>query len=265
MRLHHETKTERAQSAGYGAASPTSSCSQKVLKMPITNATGQIDITNINEKIYNLIKSRITRFEYPPGSQINVRQLQEELGVSNSPIKAALSRLAGEDLVEITSRKGTFVKDISKEDLEEIEEVREKLELGAAEIVAERISDEQLKVLQEKYEATLIPDNRFEYSDFMQKDGEFHLEIIKLTRNRKLVDIYKQLNSHVQIVRFQKARSRKKPLPWTNQDHLEILNALKSRDAERTRKAIREHRTKAREAFLADSDPEQEQQTKEQI
>lgn len=222
--------------------------------------TVRIDITNINEKIYNLIKSRITHFEYPPGYQINVRLLQQELGVSNSPIKAALSRLAGEDLVEITSRKGTFVKDISKKDLEEIEEVREKLELGAAEIVAERISDEELSILHEKYEATLIPEDRFEYSEFMQKDGEFHLEIIKLTRNQKLVDIYKQLNSHVQIVRFQKARKRKKPLPWTNQDHQEILEALRSRDPERARMAIQDHRSKAREAFLTDSEPDHAQQ-----
>lgn len=221
--------------------------------MPIPNPTSVIDITNINEKIYNLIKSRITHFEYPPGKQINVRQLQDEFGVSSSPIKSALFRLAGEGLVEITSRKGTFVKDISKRDLEEIEEVREKLEIGAVEIAIEKISDEQMQKLQEKYEATLIPEERFEYSDFMQKDGDFHLEIIKMTGNQRLIHIYKQLNSHIQIIRFQKARNRRKPLPWTHRDHLEILNALKNRDIERAKKAVREHRGKAYKAFLADS------------
>jgi DNA-binding GntR family transcriptional regulator len=212
-----------------------------------------IDITNINEKIYNLIKERITKFEYPPGFQLNIRKLQEELGVSNSPIKDALFRLAGEDLVEITSRKGTFVKDISKRDLAEIEEVREILEIGAAEIAAKNMTEEQVKELEKKYRETLLPEKEFEYGRFMKKDSEFHLEIIKATKNRRLINFYGQLNAHVQIVRFQKARSRKKPLPWTHKDHLEILKAIKNRDPEKAKEAIRRHRAKAREAFLDDS------------
>lgn len=213
-----------------------------------------IDVTNINEKIYNLIKERITNFEYPPGHQINIRHLQDELGVSNSPIKDALFRLAGEDLVEITSRKGTFVKDISRRDLAEIEAVREILEIGAAEIAARNMTPEQLHELEKKYEETHLADDEFEYGRFMKKDGDFHLEIIKATNNRRLIHIYRQLNAHVQIVRFQKARSRKKPLPWTHKDHLEILRALRKRDPEKAKEAIRRHRTKARQAFLDDGE-----------
>jgi DNA-binding GntR family transcriptional regulator len=72
-----------------------------------------IDITNINEKVYDLIKKRIVDLEYPPGSKINIRQLQEELNVSNSPIKDALFRLAGEGMVDIDSRRGTsYIADV---------------------------------------------------------------------------------------------------------------------------------------------------------
>ena len=209
-----------------------------------------IDITNINEKIYNLIKGRIIHFEYPRGFQINIRRLQDELGVSNSPIKDALSRLAGEGLVEITSRKGTFVKDISERDLYEIEEVRIILETSAADIIAETITDEQLDQLETLYEETLIPEDEFEYSKFMEKDSRFHMEIIKMTNNQRLVEVYKQLNAHVHITRFQYARNRKKPLPWTHQDHQNILKALKLRDREKVKKAIQDHRVKARDAFL---------------
>lgn len=209
-----------------------------------------IDITNINEKIYNLIKGRITHFEYPPGFQLNIRKLQAELGVSNSPIKDALFRLAGEGLVEITSRKGTFVKDISERDIYEIEDVRIILETGAADLIAKTISDKQLDRLEALFNETLIPEDEFEYSKFMEKDSQFHMEIIKLTNNQRLVDIYKQLNAHVHITRFQYARNRKMPLPWTHQDHQDILKALKLRDPAKVRKAIQSHRVKARDAFL---------------
>ncbi len=209
-----------------------------------------VDITNINEKIYSLIKGRITHFEYPPGYPLNIRKLQVEFGVSNSPIKDALFRLAGEGLVEITSRKGTYVKDISVEDLYEIEETRVILEVGAVEIIAGEITDEQLERLESLYQGTLIPEEQFEYSRFMEKDSRFHLEIIKMTNNKRLLDIYKQLNAHVHITRFQYARNRKKPLAWTHQDHLDILAALRERDPNKAKKAVRIHRIKARDAFL---------------
>lgn len=130
----------------------------------VTGKNTLIDITNINEKIYSLIKNRITHFEYPPGYPLNIRKLQAEFGVSNSPIKDALFRLAGEGLVEITSRKGTFVKDISEKDLYEIEETRAILEVGAVEIIADTITDEQLARLESLYQETLIPEDQFEYS-----------------------------------------------------------------------------------------------------
>jgi DNA-binding GntR family transcriptional regulator len=209
-----------------------------------------IDITNINEKIYELIKRRITRFEYPPDYRINIRKLQQELGVSNSPIKDALFRLAGEGLLEITSRKGTFVKNISKRELQEIEEVRKMLEIGTVEIVTEQITDEQLERLEQLYQETLIPDDEFEYSTFMEKDSRFHQEIIKLSNNQRLLDIYQQLNAHVHIVRFQFARNRKKALPWTDRDHAEILDALRKRDREKAKQAVRRHRDRALAAFL---------------
>ena len=209
-----------------------------------------IDITNINEKIYSLIRGRITHFEYPPGYPLNIRRLQAEFGVSNSPIKDALFRLAGEGLVEITSRKGTFVKDISERDLYEIEEMRVILEVGAVEIIAATITDDQLAHLELLYNETLMPEEQFEYSQFMEKDSLFHLEIIMMTNNKRLLEVYKQLNAHVHITRFQYARNRKKPLPWTHQDHLDILAALKDRDPDKAKKAVRIHRIKARDAFL---------------
>ena len=45
-------------------------------------------------------------------------------------------------------------------------------------------------------------------------------------------------------------KQRKNPLPWTHQDHLEIINALKQRDPEKAKQAIVNHRVKARDAFL---------------
>ena len=69
--------------------------------MRVYRTRSTIDTTNINEKVYTLLKQRIIFREYPPGHKLNIRELQNELGVSNSPIKHALFKLAGEDFIEI--------------------------------------------------------------------------------------------------------------------------------------------------------------------
>jgi DNA-binding GntR family transcriptional regulator len=209
-----------------------------------------IDITNINEKVYELIKSRVICRDYPPGHQISIRKLQDEIGVSNSPIINALFRLSGEGLVDITSRKGTYVKDITEKDIDEIEELRIILECGAIDIIGRTITDEQVEHLKQQYEETLVADKKFDYTKFMEKDSRFHLEIVKLTNNQRLIDTYKRLNAHIHVARFEYAKQRKTPLPWTHRDHLEILNALKQRDPEKAKKAIVDHRVKSRDAFL---------------
>lgn len=209
-----------------------------------------IDITNINEKVYKLIKQRIIYLDYPPGQRIDIRQVQNELSVSQTPIKDALFRLAGEGMIEINSRKGTFVREISERDVFEIEEARIILETGAVELISDRISDDQLVELEKLYQDTLFDDGQFDYKMFMEKDNLFHLKIIEFTQNQRLMEMYDHLNAHMQIVRFQIARGRSRRLPWTNQDHLNILSALKARDPNKAKEAIKEHRLKAREAFL---------------
>lgn len=209
-----------------------------------------IDITNINEKIYNLIKDRITHFEYPPGYQINIKSLQEELNVSSSPIKDAIFRLVGEELLEINPRKGTFVRDVSEKDLIENDQFRTVLELGAVEIVIDTLSNEQIALLEQRHHSLESIDEK-DYDAFMEIDNQFHLDIISMTKNEKLIRTYKHLNSQVNIIRFKFSNQlQHRPFSGTLQDHLEILNAFRDRDLEKIKKAILNHRIRTQKALL---------------
>ena len=79
-----------------------------------------IDITNSNEKVHLFLKNGIIDGIYPPGAKLNIRKLQSDLGVSQTPIKEALLMLSGEGMVEISSRRGTFVKEVTPKDILEI-------------------------------------------------------------------------------------------------------------------------------------------------
>lgn len=209
-----------------------------------------IDIKNINEKVYELLRERIITSTYPPGHKIKVHILSDELGISQTPIKDALSRLAGEGLIQISSRRGTYVKGVTEQDIAEIFETRIIIETGAAEMVAKRITDEQVEKLQRLYEETLAGGADTSYRLFIEKAGEFHLAIIRLTENNRLLDIYRNLNAHMQILRFRFGQSGLKRLSGTDEQHYRILKALKGRDPARARKAVKEHLLMAKNSFL---------------
>ena len=94
---------------------------------------------------------------------------------------------------------------------------------------------------------------KFDYISFMKRDFKFHVEIIRLTKNNRLMQMYEGLNTHIQIARYQVARNIKKRLPWTNNDHLEILKNLRERNAQRAKESVMQHRVKARDAFLKEA------------
>lgn len=216
----------------------------------VENTERLVVAPNINKKIYHLLKERIIHLTYPPGYRINSRQLKKELNVSQTPLKDALMRLSGEGLIEICSRSGTYVRNITAKDIREIADTRIILESGAIDTVARQITDEQLEKLRFLYKATLLDEDEFDYTQFMIRDNEFHLFIMKLANNDILYDIYNKLNAHMQIVRFKYSNRNSKKLAWTDRDHEDILNALEMRDPDRAKAAMRRHLTTARDAFL---------------
>jgi DNA-binding GntR family transcriptional regulator len=212
--------------------------------MAAEEQTTLIDVSNINEKVYNFIKTNIINYNYPPGYNLNLGQLSELLGVSPTPIKDALFRLAGEGLVEIAPRKGTYVKDVTLEDIHEILKVRVILETAAVEAITAGLTDEQLSMFSGLYEQMIsvrVGENDVaSYKAYMEHDSEFHLLFFQILGNQRLLNIYRNLNAHIQIVRFRLLDRRGKNVT-TDQEHERILEALRERDPGKAKEAVRQH------------------------
>lgn len=212
--------------------------------MDVQEQDARIDVSNINEKVYNFIKANIINYTYPPGYSLNLTQMSKQFGVSHTPIKDALFKLAGEGLVEIAPRKGTYVKDITPEDIHEILQVRVILETAAVEEITAGLTDEHLSQFTELYETMLSlgnkENNETTYKAYMEHDSEFHLLFFKILGNQRLLNIYHNLNAHMQIVRFRLLGKRGKS-PSTDQEHASILAALRERNPEQARQAVRRH------------------------
>lgn len=204
-----------------------------------------MDKTNVNEKVYHRIKQNITKFIYPPGHNLNINELKDLLGVSPTPIKDALFKLAGEGLVVIYPRKGTYVKDITDKDFREIIQVRLILETAAVSAIAGKISSEQLQILDDLFQKGISlkvrQGNIDDYNSLMESDSQFHLSFFLFLGNQCLTEMYRKLNAHMQIVRYRLMSHTRGKNPWTDQDHRKILAALKRHDAPGAAEAVRHH------------------------
>jgi DNA-binding FadR family transcriptional regulator len=102
-----------------------------------------------------------------------------------------------------------------------------------------------LKILKALYEKsisiTVDPDNIESYQMFMECDSQFHNSIFTFIENRFLLVIYKNLNAHMQTVRFKMMNHIQRKLSTTDNDHKMILDALFERNAEKAKKAIENH------------------------
>ena len=211
-----------------------------------------IDSSNINERVYFLLKKSIINGSYTPAIKLNIDTLREEFGVSYTPIKDALSRLAGEGLIEIRSRKGTFVRNISKKEVIEIIDTRLLIEPSVVQILATQITDKQLKILEDDHDKkmSLTVTKNMDLTDYIENDFRFHLDLISFMKNDTLFQFYKRLNDHMQIVRYRFSQETEH-MAWVLKDHRDIITALKKRKPIDAAEAMKSHLMTSKEEYTS--------------
>jgi DNA-binding GntR family transcriptional regulator len=194
------------------------------------------------EKAYQAIKQAIITGQLEPTKIYTITELSEPFEVGRTPAREALVILASEGLIDPIPRSGYQVKSLSIHDLLEIFHLRSVLEIEAVGLAAEKITDDDINLLEEnnrqEQEMTLNPPS--DPSDQSYRKGydlnlEFHLTIARASGNNRLVDLVeKMLNELERILAHD-------PYIVEPQQHSEILEALKRRDKLGSQKAMKRH------------------------
>lgn len=146
-------------------------------------------------------------------------------------------------------RRGTYVADISIKDITEIYEIRISLDILAAGLAAERITDEEL----EKLNSYLVEIGRYvpamDMDKIVELDTAFHDILYKATRNERLVSVIGNLREQLTGIR---GRSMSYPgrLVETMDEHRALVDSIASRDVERAQRAARVHIENAEQTLL---------------
>ncbi len=193
---------------------------------------------SVREAAYTHLRGAILAGALLPGARISEPGLAQELGVSRTPVREALQRLAQEGLVELLPGKGARVRVLSAEEVREVYDVRALLEGEAAALAAQNATEAELNRLERILQALdALP--REAYVQQMQVDFDFHTALIEAAHNKTLARIYADLRSSLTLIRsFQQTLSQH---PKTRAQHRAIVSALKARNSALASEAARAH------------------------
>jgi DNA-binding GntR family transcriptional regulator len=211
-----------------------------------------IDHTALSDKVYEVLKRKILERELRPGEKVLVDEVAHRLGVSRTPVKDALNRLALEGLIEKVARRGTFVTTLSPRDVAELFDLRLVLESYAAQKVLEKGKVELLLAEMGKCMADIdriAESDDPDYDAYMSSNRDLHLALIRLADNNRLLQMYESLNIHIQVARVHYSHSVES-VAQTQQEHQAIYEAFESGDLEQMNQSIATHINNVRAEVL---------------
>jgi DNA-binding GntR family transcriptional regulator len=192
--------------------------------------------SSLTHRIYQAIRESI--LESPGGpSTLAERDLAKQYGVSKTPVREALIRLAQEGFIEISPRRGISIPKISVEDLKEVFGVRSALEGLAAEEAARNVPTAALRTLKDEFHAAAEDKD----GPRLYELGEaLHNLIMAACNNKRLTSVVGTMRA--QIVRYSRLASRlPEQMDRSYRDHLGIIEALEHQDPAGARRAIEDH------------------------
>ena len=191
----------------------------------------------MNETLYEEIKRRILHLEYQPGEPLPMRKLAESLGVSTTPVRETLVRLANERLIEWRPNSTVRVAQVGFKELRDVFELRLLLEEHCGRLAARRVPTEALRAA-ERLLGRL--DGETDLHRVMQIDAELHDIVYDGTQNAMLGSFLRLLRHKVTNLWFLIEPAEK----WARiiaSEWPTLLAALSERDEERSAQLQRSH------------------------
>lgn len=194
----------------------------------------------LRDIIYDDLKMGILTGKILPGTRLLEVELADKMGVSRTPVREAIRRLEKEGLVNIEPRHGAYAAKVSVEDMIEILEVRELMESMAAQLAANRITQEQLDALLQTENEYQKAVKSGDVEDMIVLDTKFHKQVVEASHNRTLYQLIEPLQEIALRFRYMyyndNTRAEKMP-----SEHERILKALSQGNGEAARKAAEKH------------------------
>jgi len=197
------------------------------------------------QRAYAALRAQVLDGTLPAGTMVLENELAAALGLSRTPVRQALVRLADEGLIALRPRHGMRVRPIAADDMREIYQVLTALEAAAARLCAERgVPAAELDALDAAVadmEAALAAGDLRAWAD---ADAAFHRRLVAASGNRRLAATVAGFADLAHRARMATLRLRPPPVA-SNHDHRAVVAAIRAGDADRAEAIHRAHRQQA--------------------
>jgi DNA-binding GntR family transcriptional regulator len=199
-----------------------------------------------HEYVRAVLRRAILNGEVTPGSRLVQAEVAAMLDVSTTPVREALRDLATEGLVQFDPHRGAIVAELSREDVEDIYQIRSILEPLAMRQAVPKISDAMIAQLRKLHQTMLDEPHS---ADWVDRNRVFHMALYETAASPRLAAIIRNLQD-ASVMYIGASLTHQPGLrEEANRDHAVILDALERRDTEAAVNALSEHLQTSLDAF----------------
>jgi DNA-binding GntR family transcriptional regulator len=205
---------------------------------------------SLADQAYNLIRKDILTGTLAPKEELREEKLAMELGISRTPLREAIRRLATDGLVVLTTGKPASVSSFTKEDALHQMEVRKLLETYNIEQVARFVTPIFINTLKDNLKLQKRAADKSDFHEFIELDRDFHLILANQNPNTKLREMIHTINTGVNRAFLILANTYPISAMEASGEHEDIVIALENKDEVTATKAMLEHMDNIERRFL---------------
>ncbi len=198
------------------------------------------DKYSLRGRVFQRLRNDILSGKYQENEELKEVAIGEEMGVSRTPVREAFRQLELEGLIQIIPNKGAYVTGITVKDVEDIYMMRSLLEGLCARWASEHITKEQLEEMEENVYLSEFHAARGHYDQMAELDNRFHEILYEASHSKMLENQLKDFHQYVLRVR-QKTLSSNVRSKASNEEHKQIMEAIKNKDAQSAEMLANKH------------------------
>jgi len=214
------------------------------------NVSLSIERQTLPAVVVERLSELIIQGELAPGARLNERELCARLGVSRTPLREALRRLAHDGLVTLQPNRGAFVTEMSRDAVADSFELMAALEALAGELACERITDADVAEVEALTYEMMACHARRDLPEYYRLNRAIHDRITAVAGNAQLAEMSRKLNLRIQNLRF---RSNLDAQKWgaALDEHRRMVELLRARNGAELAQLMRGHLKRKAQAVLA--------------
>lgn len=205
---------------------------------------------SLRQEVYERIKEAIITNQFSPGQKLDEVRIGSMLGVSRTPVREALNRLAQENLAVSEVNRGVYVARITREDLIEILEIREVLEGLAARLFAEYAEAKRITALQDTMKHFTVDNVEATIEQYNLANVRFHHIITTGCGRQRLINAIGALYDHLALAKSLRLISITNRPKKSLNEHMQLIAAITERDGVAAEQLMREHIMSLREDVI---------------